>query len=472
MGSSIVRIGGLSIPILVGALFAGENNVDSKKPPVLKAQGINVQLNQPLTNRGNEYALTLREIYGFESREIYIRNLLEKLNPQLLSSVSNFKDDTALSSFNKKHDLSLVCIGIKSEPAEFVFIDNNYFLGKSQIPLRVALTYEEVTNIKTKQSLEQLLEKKLSAHINDMCEQYAVWSEPYQYDFQKNSGACMFALSLEGLSGMETDLARVLETYRRDYGMSLSALCIDDIHKEELLQVLGDEGFCDIPEIVSGTKSEILRQLESSLKKAIDEKKSVFMFHYMNHGNEDGGILASDYETMEPKEIAEIISRPYKGQSLCAQIDITIWAGSCFSGSQLDGIKNYFQERKEIPVKNLRIITESKYTSAGAGTTPENASLVSDLMTDKSGPLDYYCSWYKEYLQHLTSKGVKIERPVGTYLHKIKFADLMTQYDTSNRQDSQGFHYSNDPKTKKLIEQYFTQTKPNISVNNYMQNVA
>ena len=159
------------------------------------------------------------------------------------------------------------------------------------------------------------------------------------------------------------------------------------------------------------------------------------------------------------------MSKSYKGAPLCDQIDLTVWAGSCYSGKQLDDMKQYFQERKNIPVKNLRIITESKYTTAGASTTPYNASLVSDLMTDNSGPLDYYRAWYREYLKYLENKGIRINDLAGTYLHEVRLADLMTRFDTDNEQDSQGYHYSNDPNTNTIIDQYFTNFKPVISEN-------
>ena len=495
MGSRVGSICSLSsIPALIAALFAVDSNNNYRLPPdnssapivrstnapstldvlhSLFGDGFNELLNQIKDPEvpDNENAMELRKIKGFEGREAYIEDLLKTLNPELLPMSSDLGEETALSTFNKKHNLSLICMGIKNKPCEFVFIDNNYFLGESSKPIRIALSLGEVTNLKSKEDVVNILEQKLSEHINKMAEQYKVWAKPYKYDFPKNNAACMFALSLSNLSGMETDIVSSLDMCKNLYGMSVEALCIDDAHKKLFSKLLKEHNYNDMPPVVSAKKGEILSQLEKSIKKAIDQKKEMFLFFYSMHGSTDGEISAQD-GPFTSKDIAEVMSKPYKGMPLSAQIDLTVWAGSCYSGKQLDDMKQYFKERKNIPVKNLRIITESKYTTAGASTTPYKASLVSDLMTDKSGPLDYYRSWYREYLKHLENKGIRVSDPVGTYLHEVRFADLMTPFDTSNEQDSQGYHYSNDPNTNKIIDQYFTNFKPVISENQNDDNSA
>ena len=382
MGTRIIGIGSLSIPVLLAALFAGDNNVDSQRQlsPTIEHPAA-VLKSIPLSNlySDNEYALALRRINGFEGREVYIRDLLQTLNPQLLPARSS-EEETALDIFNRRHDLSLLCMGIKNSPCEFVFINNDYFLtSRNQTPLRIAIPLEEVRNLRSKEEVINILEQKLSQHMEEMTAQHTIWAHPYMYDFPRNNTACMFALSLSGLSGMETDLVSAINMGQKYYGMSVEALCIDDIHKNTLTGLLDAQHSEGLPPIVSATRRETLHQLEISLQKAIDEGKSAFLFHYMNHGSSDGRIWASDGPIM-PEEISEVISHSYRGKPLCAQIDITIWAGSCYSGKQLEGIRNYFQQRRDIEVRNLRIISESLYTTSGAGTTPYNASLVSDLI--------------------------------------------------------------------------------------------
>ena len=447
------RMGFLGAGILFLSLFLKGDNVNSTIIPgnkdynsLFNILGLTLQEEENI-----DYASSLRELKGFEQREKYLQGLIKTLNPQLLSN----NTETTLDLFNKKNNLSLKCMGIRKDPYEFVFLDERFFLGKNKIPVRIALSLDEITNVKSENELFKLLEQKLVKHKEELKEQYAIWERPYEYDFPHNSGSCMFALTLSGLSGMESDLIRSLEMYTKYYGMSADALCIDNIHRDELDKLLKENDFKNLPKITQATKAEILDSLEQVLKKAIDDKKSMLMFHYLAHGSNNSKIWASDGPIL-PKEIAERISRSYKGSPLCSQIDITIWAGSCYSGRQLDGIKKFFEDRKNIPVKNLRVITESTYTTAGASTTPDNASIVSDLMTDNSGPLDYFRSWYREYLSY---KGITS----GNYLEEIRFADLMTRYETFNGQDSQGFHYYNDLINNKTDGKYFTSAESNDS---------
>ncbi|MBI3589810.1 MAG: caspase family protein [Candidatus Melainabacteria bacterium] len=406
----------------------------------------------------------LRNIQGFEGREAYIRSLLGRMNPELLLTSSNPYYETALAAFNERTGLHLACWGIQKGSNDFIFI--NDFLGRNAEPVRIALTYNEVSNTRTKADVLNLLEEKLAGQRRELSEQYAVWAR-YQdgYDIPRDgSTACMVALALSNLPGMETDLVRAMEVYSRDYAMSIESICIDPAHKNGVDEGVRDRGLRDLPEYRSATRSEILREFERVLKKAIDEGKSTVMFHYMTHGGQNNQIYASD-TTIDPREIAELIAQNYNGKPLCAQIDIVIWAGSCYSRMQLDRIKEYFDQHENIAVRNLRIISESKYTTAGASTRPDNASLVSDLMTDNSGPLDYYRSWYHEYLQYLQSKNIRPINPLGTYLHEVRFADLMSRFDTYNNQDAQGFHYYNDPETHMRSGRFFTNLRPVIVQN-------
>lgn len=459
-GISFLRFG--SVLSLLGALFLYEAG-KPKTFSLLKdysSKNSQIVTEPPKTHYTDDefaiFANRLRDLRSFGEREAYLNKLLKELNPELLQSSSSPGEKTALTVFNEKHNLSLSCMGIKKYPYEFVFI--NDFRGKNTEPIRIGLTSYEITNIKKKEDVINLLDRKLTEQKEKLEQQYSIWARPYEFDFPKNNGACMIALALNNLSGMETDMAAALELYNKHYGMSVEAICVDDAQKEKLETILKEKGFENLPQYSSATKEQILARLESSLKKAIDKNKSSFMFHYGAHGSPDGRIWASDMALL-PEEIAEVISKPYHGTPMCAQIEITIWAGSCYSGKQLEGMKKYFEERANLPVRNLRVITESNDTVAGASTTPDNASLISDLMTDNSGPLDYYVSWYNEYLKYLESKNIKVEKPIGTYLHKVRFADLMGRYDSSSMQDSQGFHYYNDPLRHRRNGQYFTSIK-------------
>ncbi len=402
-------------------------------------------LNIPRVNVSeDDYSIgpRLRALRSFEERERFLNETLNRLNPELLQS-QNSNSRTALDEFNAKNNLSLVCLGVKQYPYEFVFIDNNYFFRNSRNPVRIALSLDEVKNTTSKNDLVTLLERKLAEHKEELRSQYLIWTRPHEYDFPMQNGAAMVALVLANLSGMESDLARAVETYDRHYGMSIEAMCVDASHIPQLEREFAEIGITRLPRITPGTRSSILTQLEMSLKKAIDDGKSSFMFHYMTHGGSTGNIVASD-QIFRGDDIAQVLATNYRGRPICDQIDITVWAGSCYSGRQLDDIKKYFADRPYIPVQNLRVFAESTYTTAGAGTTPENASLVSDLMRDNSGPIDYYNSWYREYVRYLhNKKNIPLESLANTYIHRMKFGDMMARFDTYNKQDPQGYYYHN-----------------------------
>ena len=419
------------------------NHTVSVNPSIQKTPLVSIDsLRIPRININNEddYSIgnRLRALRSFEERERFLNETLNQLNPELLQS-----NDSALSEFNTRNNLSLICLGVKQSPYEFVFIDNNYFLGKSQDPVRIGLSLDEVKNTRSKSEVVSLLERKLAQHKEELKEQYLTWARPHQYDFPRQNGAAMVALALSNLSGMESDLARAVEMYDRQYGMAIEAMCVDASHIPQLKREFEEIGITRLPNITPATRSSILTQLELSLKKAIDDGKESFMFHYMTHGGSTGNIVASD-QTFRGDDIAQVLAINYRGRPICDQIDITVWAGSCYSGRQLDDIKKYFADRSHIPVKSLRVFAESTYTTAGAGTTPENASLVSDLMRDKSGPIDYYNSWYREYINYLhNKKNIPLENLANTYIHRMKFGDMMVRFDTFNKQDPQGYYYTN-----------------------------
>lgn len=444
------------------------------------------QETEPISD--SEHCNKLREIKGFGQRQDYINNLFKELNPELLPSLPFSSRKTALAEFNKEKGMSFVCLGVRdksNDPSyyypddyydefcskgnedgfndyddlgcEFVFIDTNYFVKESTFPRRIAISFDEARSVTSKEGVKKLLEQKLDQHISAMEAQYKVWQLPQEYDFPKNNGALMIALELEGLPGMETDAINSINIYHGYYGMTVSALNVASHHREELNKLLKKPGYENLPALKSADKDQILNDLKQALIKAIDDKKAVFMFHYLMHGGDNGSIYATD-QTFTGKDLAQVISTSYKGRPLCDQIDIVMWAGSCYSGRQLDDVKKYFNEHKDIAVKNLRFITESEYTSAGASTTRDNVSLVSDLdiMNDASGPLDYFRAWYREYINYLENQGFQIPNKSASYLWEVKFADLMTRYETYSNQNALGFHYVRDPKKDITTGNYFT----------------
>lgn len=417
-----------------------------------------------LNSGQNEYinpydaAVELRKIKGFAKREDYLKRVLKGINSELLPSIDNSNEETALAIFNKKHNTSFICMGIKKQPYEFVFIDENYFLGKSLHPIRIAITLSEAEYTQGRDNIVSLLDHKLKDEKQKLSEQYSIWAKPYKYDFSKNrKTVLMMALALSDLSGMESDFVRELEIYNKIYNMPVEALCIQGAHITQYQKELQGKNFENLPLPTKATKAEILKNIESVLKKAIDGRKEKVMIHLMAHGSDDGSLWAED-DAIKPDEVGDVLASTYNGRSLCDQIEITIWIGNCYSGRHLDGLKSYFDARRNIGVKNLSVIAESNYTQASAGLTPEDASLVSDLMTDRSGPLDYYSSWYRECLDYIKTKykDKVIKEPASTFLHQIRFGDLMSRYDSPWRQDAQGFHYYNDPATGRRDGQTFT----------------
>ena len=208
--------------------------------------------------------------------------------------------------------------------------------------------------------------------------------------------------------------------------------------------------------------------MKRSLKKAIDDRKSYFVFHYFLHGSPDGTIW-TDNQPITPEEIAEVLTRTHgsRNKPICEQIDIFMWAASCYSGRQYERMRAYFNERRDVPVRNFRMITEAIYTTSDAGTNPRNASLVSfiPIMSDNSGTTDYYSAIFDEYMTHLQNSGIHVSSQARSYLQKVRFIDLMAGYDSGSGQDLQGFHYSNDPRRNRVFEHQFSQLEPKLSEN-------
>lgn len=416
-----------------------------------------------------EVSVKFREISGFDKREEYLKDVLELLNPHLLQESNILGKKTALSEFNKKQNMNFECLSVRGNPCEFVFIDKNYFLksgiGKTNIPRRIAVSLEEAQSMQSKQDVMNLLEWKLLHHEKSYAQENKMWDSPFTFDFPKNKGACMVALALNPKRGMETDVIYALNVYTKEFGMSTYALPVSLIHRDDMFGVLQNHGYENLlKDVVPATKDSILKNLEMSLKKAVDDKKDFFVFHYLTHGAWEGAVCAED-QKFDPVEIAQTISKSYNGEPLCSKLDIYIQAGACYSGQQLERMANYFKENKNIPVKNLYIVCESNYTTAVFSTTWQKISLIQDesLVCDMTGPQAYFDSWVKSYSEYLKSKDEEVRPEVATMLWRLRFADLMTWYD--EKQNMKGFHYSNDPKKNRNTQQYFTELIPPIDEN-------
>ena len=114
-----------------------------------------------------------------------------------------------------------------------------------------------------------------------------MWSRKYSYDLPKNGKtAVMFAMVPGSLRNVESDMVRMAEIYKSNYGASFSAVCVQKMDNwQKALQDKNPEAI-GIPQAVGATEKEILDTLVISLKKAIDDGKEAFVFHYMMHGGE------------------------------------------------------------------------------------------------------------------------------------------------------------------------------------------
>ncbi len=454
-------------------------NIDDSRQPGFLGLNMYQGLNEiskilPKKDYGNELAQTK----GFGQRQDYINNLFKEVNPQFLPSLLHSSQPTALAEFNKKHNMNLACLGIKRltkdqgwqtivTGQELVFVDMDYLTGRNSTPIRIGINFTEAVATQGKSNVLNLLERKLDEHKQAMKTQHAIWAQPYEFGFAPNQGACMFVLEQHPLQGMETDLISSLRAYTGRYGMTVNAISVGGFHETKLQDLLEKEKIKGLPALSGAGKESILTNLEKSIQKAIGDGKNYFVFHYFLHGSPDGKIWTGN-ESINPQDFAEVISRPYGPQKrpLCEQIDIFMWAASCYSGKQIQGIKTYFENNRNIPVRNLRIIAEANDTSSWV-LPAEKMSLVTSLpiMSDISGITDFYSAVFDEYQDELINRGVRIEDKARSYLWKVRFIDLMSRSDSGESQDLLGFHFSNNPNYNKMFEHQFTQFQPQISEN-------
>ena len=411
----------------------------------------------------------MNEKQSIGERQDYLKTTISNINKNFLSG---------LDEFNKETGLFLQPMGINNgdrshssnRPYEFIFI--NTFSGSDSRPVVLGMDTLELTGAKTKGDVTKLLKEKHAQEQKNNSEQYSIWNNEYNYDLPRDGKtAVMMTLVPGNTKGQETDFARLATIYTNHFGASIEAINMQNKDVWQNLKGVKEKTETgELPKAKGASKQEILTTLKTSIQKAIDDKKSTFLFHYMMHGQEDGTMApASDKNTppsdslISSSEIADLLASTSEnnGKPLSEQIDINIIADSCFSGRQLERIVTNLQQ-KQVPVKDLTIIaTSSKDKPSTTSMTPSIASLISDKMKedkDWSGAFSYYLSYYFELLEHEKAQGIEPKGSVGSFSHAIQFADLMVTRDSYHGAKPQAIHYSNDPDKKKVINQFFSQS--------------
>lgn len=426
-----------------------------------------LQVAKALTNAHN----TVLSTRSFSGRDEQIRGFLAELNTNI---------DPALQAFNRSTGLSLAPMGIRKQPYEIVFI--NTFDGSVKLPMRIALTVQQISDAKTQKELTTLLHREYTTQRRTLEAQYALWEKGDSFDLSKEKTSVLLVSAPGHLTGIETDVVRMAEIYRTYYDARIEGLFVDNLRNWKDTP----KGHVDaLPEAQISNASAIRDALGVGLQKAVMSGQETFVFHYDMHGRKSGKLDAvpaklvfaertvpREEAELDATDFAEAISLPDQksGRPLCSLINIVIVAESCYSGKQLDIIVEWLHSKK-VPVRSLRIATAaSRETPASAGVTVESASLVSDKMRgDNAGALSYYLSYYFELLDHLRERRaraagiakeeIELEKPLGTFGHAIQFADRMAREDSDKepeeRQDLQGYHYS----TEEGIDRYFSGTR-------------
>lgn len=412
------------------------------------------------------YLRKLYNIEGIRNRWVYLHNTLYGENWNL---------PAAIRKFNEKHNLSLECTGISSGRGfgsnnQYEFVLTNTFKNGTQEIVRIGLSMKEISDLNKKtyklshkekiDAILKLLEEKYKVEKESFKSQRTIWNNGSSYNLPTNGKtAVMFASVPDMIPGTETDILKLAEIFNKHFSTSISAICMENKDKWDKLEGVGqNEQKGVFPQATNADKKTILETFETSLRKAIDEGKEAFVFYYLMHGSKDGSMRAED-KVISAKELAEILTKKHGDKYICDQLDINIIAESCHSGSQLDLILSCIKEKgkeidKEIPVKNLRIVsTSAKNTPSEANADIATSSVISDLMKDdKSGTFTYYLVQYFEIISHLKENKVELKCPIGTLEHAIQYADRMARADSRIKQDAQGYHHTTYRKSG-----YFTQ---------------
>ncbi len=401
---------------------------------------------------------------GFKNRLEMIDEILRRQNSHV---------EGALRLFSEKNDISLLCVGLKRDPLEFVFM--NSFEKKNTLPIRLSLNAVELKMADSKDAVLTLLNKKLKQDFTRQAapdrgnvplkKQYEIWLDAQAFDLSKGKTAVMLAMVPKQLSGIEEDFAHITsEIYQRRYDASIIAANVENSAKwKEAWRKNRKE---DGPAIAEAGGDQILTTLESSLKQAIDTGKENFMFHYLMHGKRSGTMSAKDRQ-IQPEEIARVFTTSYKGKPMCSQIGIILYADSCHSGFQLDAIKRYFEAHHDIPVKSFRVITSATETQAKGHI--QDPSVINEQMIEWAGSVDlYYLSYYYQMIDYQKGRGIELPKAVGMFSHALQFTDRMSRADSTitdygeggenmQEQDMQGFYYENNDDSH---SGYFTKSIP------------
>lgn len=397
----------------------------------------------------------------FGERVTVIDDRLHNINAELMPRGGH----SALDRFNQETGMSLRCMGIRSnEPSfvmkeqyfEFVFI--NTFSGINSLPFRIALQYGEIRGAKSAADALVLLRSKYQEQLVLHQQQYDVWQKAESFDLpREGKTAVMLAIVPHLLRGIESDFVRMGEIYTKEYGASVVAVGVENENNWKEAREKGGAG--TMPEASEATTEKLLSDFGAQLRKAIDDGKRAFVFHFMMHGDDDGTFSTADEKSVSSERIAAVCSQQYKGKPISSQLQIFFIRESCLSGSQTEKDIAFFQN-KNISVKEyIALATSAKDTSSTAGLQLGNAGLISEKMRgDDAALFSYYFSYYHELLDHMRTQGVMIKPPVGTLSHAFQFADRMSREESSAiagpaGQNPEGRRYS----TEKKLNDYFTQ---------------
>ena len=385
---------------------------------------------------------------------------IRQINAELVAN----ENRSALDAFNTETGLSVRCMGI-TIGSQLIFI--NTFEGTNTVPVRITLLYGEMRNARTREQVLALLRAKWQAEQKTHKEDYQKWQKAYQYDLPRNGRTAVMIATVPGqLRGIESDMARMAEIYHQQYGASFTSIAAEN-PKAWAAAVKQRGGTLSSPEASTATAEGILKSLQSGMRQAIDGRMEAFIFHFMMHGGTDATAAAVD-KSIPAQRIAEILATPYGegGRPLCAQIDITIFMESCYSGSQLEAIIAYLRERR-VPVKNLRIIAAAaRNTVAAADQRFDRAALIDDNLRqpqgEQGGTFPYYFSYYFTMVAEIRARGGTVRPPLGTYAHAVQFADRMTREESEHvvnqfsgnsprqSQNPEAIHYSTEGEGKSL----------------------
>jgi len=334
-------------------------------------------------------------------------------------------------------------------------------------PILIELTYPEFRDNNTKEWLLAIFERKLSEMKKIYGEQYKTWDTSHDFDLPKNGKtACLLIAvpenALGKLTGIEANFAQLAKIYTERYQAEISAVCMQ--RETEWLDIISKREIAGLPRVAPATKESILKHINSTLRRAIDEEKETVVIHYMMHGGTDGTMDAED-GGFSARAIAQEISKLYKGKPMCSQIRIVILPmPSCFSGSQAEQIVETLKttttlDGKRITVKDCNIICDSSNnTPSDCGVSSYNALIPnSEVLVSaySSAASIYYLSLYYDLIDYLKSEKAIISSPVGTFAHAMRFSDLMSN-SSFFRQDLQWWFYSYDPEQDQEEKRLFS----------------